>query len=265
MDSFIWLLIAFLVIAAGVVSLSQIESKAAAKYRENRYFLSPAERSFYGVLQQLVSGYAVVFAKVRIADLISQQKGLSRSDWQRAFNVISSKHVDFVLCDPNDLSVKLIVELDDSSHKKEKAKRSDEIKNTAFASAGIPMIRIKAAKSYSISDLTAQVSSIIPLHNPAQQSREMDLAQPEACPDGEPVTEASTAATNNSPTSDLSSLRAKFGPKSDTPKMSERLKSCPKCGSEMVARTVKTGVKAGTPFLGCSTFPKCRAVVPVAA
>lgn len=33
---------------------------------------------------------------------------------------------------------------------------------------------------------------------------------------------------------------------------------CPKCGSEMVLRTVKTGEKAGQTFWGCSQFPKCR-------
>ncbi len=38
----------------------------------------------------------------------------------------------------------------------------------------------------------------------------------------------------------------------------ERL--CPRCGSEMVQRTVKSGEKAGGIFWGCSSFPKCRAV-----
>lgn len=33
---------------------------------------------------------------------------------------------------------------------------------------------------------------------------------------------------------------------------------CPKCGSPMVLRTVKSGGKAGQQFWGCSAFPKCR-------
>lgn len=33
---------------------------------------------------------------------------------------------------------------------------------------------------------------------------------------------------------------------------------CPKCGSNLVERTVRNGVNAGTKFLGCSGFPKCR-------
>ena len=38
---------------------------------------------------------------------------------------------------------------------------------------------------------------------------------------------------------------------------------CPKCGSTMVLRETKKGGNAGKPFWGCSSFPKCRAVVAV--
>ena len=33
---------------------------------------------------------------------------------------------------------------------------------------------------------------------------------------------------------------------------------CPKCGSELKKRQAKQGRSAGTLFLGCSNFPKCR-------
>lgn len=36
---------------------------------------------------------------------------------------------------------------------------------------------------------------------------------------------------------------------------------CPRCGAGMVARTAGSGESQGKPFWGCSTFPKCRAVV----
>jgi hypothetical protein len=38
-----------------------------------------------------------IFSKVRIADLIEPREGLSRSQWQSAFNRIACKHADFVL------------------------------------------------------------------------------------------------------------------------------------------------------------------------
>ena len=36
--------------------------------------------------------------------------------------------------------------------------------------------------------------------------------------------------------------------------------SCPKCGSEMVLRTAKSGKNVGNKFWGCSQFPKCRSI-----
>jgi restriction system protein len=35
---------------------------------------------------------------------------------------------------------------------------------------------------------------------------------------------------------------------------------CPKCGSALVLRTVKSGERAGHKFWGCSTYPKCRVI-----
>jgi predicted RNA-binding Zn-ribbon protein involved in translation (DUF1610 family) len=40
-------------------------------------------------------------------------------------------------------------------------------------------------------------------------------------------------------------------------------KACPKCGSEMILRTTKSGENAGKQFWGCSQFPRCRSVISV--
>lgn len=33
---------------------------------------------------------------------------------------------------------------------------------------------------------------------------------------------------------------------------------CPRCGSKLVERTARNGARAGSKFLGCSSYPKCR-------
>ncbi len=48
--------------------------------------------------------------------------------------------------------------------------------------------------------------------------------------------------------------------KKDKPKVS---KACPRCGSNMVVRQAKKNANAGQQFWGCSTFPKCRAIVNI--
>lgn len=39
--------------------------------------------------------------------------------------------------------------------------------------------------------------------------------------------------------------------------------SCPNCGSTMVKRTVKQGANIGNVFWGCSSYPKCRGIIPI--
>ncbi|MCC7202480.1 MAG: NERD domain-containing protein [Nitrospirae bacterium] len=48
----------------------------------------------------------------------------------------------------------------------------------------------------------------------------------------------------------VENLKKRSNPNADRP--------CPKCGSPLVQRMVKSGERAGQQFWGCSTYPKCR-------
>lgn len=124
-------------------------------------FLSPAERSFCGVLSRVVDGQNFIFAKVRIADILSPAmfKKNNRSEWQKAFNSISAKHFDFVICDLESIKVQYIIELDDSSHEKQKVK--DQFKDAICKSAGLPLVRIKASNFYSTDSIKDQIENVI--------------------------------------------------------------------------------------------------------
>ena len=47
----------------------------------------------------------------------------------------------------------------------------------------------------------------------------------------------------------------------EAPQASNGVPLCPKCGSRMVIRSVKSGAKAGEKFWGCPNYPKCRGVL----
>lgn len=147
-----------LAIAIGVVLILAQQKRAgggasAFGYRRKPYLLSKAERSFYGVLTQAVGDKALIFSKVRVADVLAPQKGLNRSNWQQAFNKISAKHVDFLLCDPHDCAVKLAIELDDASHGSAKRQKRDAFLERACESAGLPLMRIRAARGYGVAEI----------------------------------------------------------------------------------------------------------------
>ena len=123
--------------------------------------MSNAEKLFYNVLVQASDNRGDVFTKVRVADVLSPKAGMNRSDWQRAFNAISAKHFDFLICDPIDYSIKLVIELDDSSHGSSKVRKRDSLKDSACRSAGLPLLRIKASNEYDVNEMRRQIEKAL--------------------------------------------------------------------------------------------------------
>ena len=146
-----WLiLLALVVIVVLAVLAKRGGSSDEFTYEKNEPLFSPAERSFYGVLNQAVKDQAVVFGKVRVADVLRPPKGMGRSNWQKAFNRISSKHFDYVICAPDTLSVLAVVELDDKTHSKGKRVERDRFLESACSGAGLALHRFKAAATYNL-------------------------------------------------------------------------------------------------------------------
>ena len=132
-----------------------------ASYERRDPLFSPAERSFLGVLEQIVGKEYRVIGKVRMADIIRPRKGLSGSAWRSALNRITSKHVDFAVCDPRTLQVVGVIELDDSSHDRTDRQRRDKFVDAALSSAGVPLVRIPAQRAYTPAEVRQRVSVLI--------------------------------------------------------------------------------------------------------
>ena len=110
-------------------------------YVQNGSLFTPAERVFLGVLARAAGDEFLVFGKVRLADLLQPRPGLPRQQFFRALNRITSKHVDFVLCDPESLAPVAAIELDDRSHRQPLRQERDRFVEGAFAAAGLPLLR----------------------------------------------------------------------------------------------------------------------------
>lgn len=224
------LIVGFILFARRVRSNHALEGTELS-YTPKETLLTPAERSFYGVLSKALDDRKyIAFAQVRLADILTPAKGSSRSQWQKAFNQISSKHCDFVICDADTMKLRLAVELDDASHRNEIRANRDEFLDLIFKQAGLPLLRIKASRSYVLQDLKAQLSEIL-----------------------EPNSLVENIYT---PVEDIDrGSREIISSEDEQP-------TCPKCGSSMILRTVSKGENAGSQFWGCSKFPRCRGVIP---
>lgn len=133
--------------------------RAAYPYRREPALFTAAERSFLGVLEQAVQGQSRVFGKVRLVDIITVKPGLNRSERQQALNSILQKHVDFVLCDPKELSLQLVIELDDSSHEKARRQARDGFLDEALAAADVCILHFPVKRTYSVQDVRDAILS----------------------------------------------------------------------------------------------------------
>ena len=149
-------IVIFLLIAKGS------GTTGAYLYQLKGPLFTPAERSFLGVLNSVLKDEASILGKVRVADIITPAKGLPRSHWQRAFNKISSKHIDFVLCNKNDFSILCAIELNDKSHNNHKRKQRDAFLEKACEAASLPLVQFKAQAGYSIDEVKNQLAPFIP-------------------------------------------------------------------------------------------------------
>ncbi len=151
------------VLAAVVLKLkAQGDSGGAPNlYTLRPSIFTPAERSFFGVLERIDLGELTVSSKVRLADVFEVKPGVDRSERQRAVNRITSKHVDFLLVQKSDGKPILGIELDDKSHQRAKRVKRDEFVDQTFKATGLPLLRVKAQATYDPRAILTQIEAVL--------------------------------------------------------------------------------------------------------
>ena len=107
--------------------------------------LTDHERKFYYSLAPIAKKYDLcVLSKIRIADLVepTAHEYKERSDYFHHFGKIKAKHIDFALCDPENMEVKLLIELDDRTHETAKGRERDEFVEEVYKDTGYRLLRV---------------------------------------------------------------------------------------------------------------------------
>ena len=121
------------------------EDREAWPYKKKNYFFNQSERKFYYTLSDILGDKYFLFSKVRILDLLYLPKYQQNSYLYR--NKIQSKHIDFLVCDKQNIKPLLIIELDGNSHLRKDRIERDKFVNEIFRDAGLPIIHIKVSDS----------------------------------------------------------------------------------------------------------------------
>ena len=135
---------------------SQVTEALPFRIRDD--FLSPAEKTFYDVLCQAVSGRAIICPKVRLSDVFFiverfQHLGLA--------NKLDRKHIDFLLCSIDTVRPIVAIELDDRSHLRADRRERDAFVDQVFVAAGLSLVRIPCSRCYDISVLSERITPFL--------------------------------------------------------------------------------------------------------
>ncbi|MEO1255546.1 MAG: DUF2726 domain-containing protein, partial [Bacteroidota bacterium] len=128
-----------------------------------------------------------------------------------------------LICDWTTLQPIIAVELDDKSHNRKDRRERDKFVDDVFTVAGLPILHIRVRREYDIKKIARVLSPYLNYQIKLQ------------------------------PTAMNTELENKI----------METQECPRCGAEMILRTAKQGQNVGQQFWGCTTFPKCRAIVQV--
>ncbi len=153
-----WSLIAVILTAAAVaVWFSKRRRKAGGwsktPYEAQEYFLSPAERSFFRVLERLVGEEILICPKPSVREVLKVSAEVV-TERQKYFNWISQKHLDFVLCERRTMRILCAVELDDRSHEQKERRQRDAFLDKAFDTAGVALFHVPCRKNYGERELS---------------------------------------------------------------------------------------------------------------
>jgi hypothetical protein len=165
-------------------------------YRVRDDFLSPAEASFYHVLQSMLGERLTICPKVSLAELFFVAQGEAHQTYQ---NKIDRKRIDFLLCQPQTLKPVLAIELDDSSHQRADRQERDAFVEQVFAAAKLPLVRVPVRAAYDTRELASlfQAAMQPPAATPAPKAD--PVSQTPTCPKcGVPMVRR-TARRGNTP------------------------------------------------------------------
>ena len=138
--------------AAVVFVVGGLRGGRCAGYQRGQ-FLTTNEKSFLMTLDAALGQNYRTFAQVRLAELASPTRGADPASRRQALNGVMAKSVDFVICDVLTLDPVAAIEVDDRSHLFPERQQRDAFVNAVFLEIGLPLMRVKTRRAYSVDEL----------------------------------------------------------------------------------------------------------------
>ena len=142
------------VVAVLALVLRGLTAENRVGYRRAR-FLSAHAQSVLRTLDAALGRNRRAFAQVRLAERATPTDSANVHLRRPALNAVMAKSIDFVICDVLTLDPVAAIEVDDRSHLLPERRDRDAFVNAVFAVIGLPLLRVKAQRTYSVAELRA--------------------------------------------------------------------------------------------------------------
>ncbi|WP_232455157.1 DUF2726 domain-containing protein [Oceanisphaera avium] len=116
-----------------------------------------------------MGGQVRVFANVSVAQLMTLNPKLSKSQRELASQQLYGEALDFILCSPHDLKVRATVLLAESGLSKKEQRKQQQFWH-ALRAAGLPVIELCARNWPSPSELRSEILTACKAPSPAPQA-----------------------------------------------------------------------------------------------
>lgn len=111
---------------------------------KKKLLLTKNEWYFYKKLKPICDKHNLhILSKIRFADLVEVKESVDQKEKIKYLNKISRKHIDYVLCKPDNLQVIALIELDDRSHERKDRIERDNFVDKVCEAANYKIIHIK--------------------------------------------------------------------------------------------------------------------------
>ncbi|WP_338520165.1 DUF2726 domain-containing protein [Alteromonas gracilis] len=178
MELAIILMMLLIVVALGAIKLS--DGGVAFPFRRKPQLFTPVEHSFLNLIEQAMGREFRIICRVRLNDLVAVRQTTSKKTASQAVSRASSRQLDFVLVDKNDMSPVLAIDLVHNQGKDGYKSQKDWFVTGALDAAGLPHARIKVKSGYSVDDIRECLENkLIPYRRLQQKMAQLPTHNPE--------------------------------------------------------------------------------------
>lgn len=178
MELAIILMMLLIVVALGAIKLS--DGGVAFPFRRKPQLFTPVEHTFLNLIEQAMGREFRIVCRVRLNDLVSVRQSANKKTASQALSRASSRQLDFVLVDKQDMSPVMAIDLVHSQGKEGYKAQKDWFVTGALDAAGLPHARIKVKSGYTVEDIRECLENkLIPYRRLQNKMAQLPVHNPE--------------------------------------------------------------------------------------